>query len=190
MKLLSLPCMLLAVSALGLCSTAAHADNARGFFAGGGISAINVDQSTTFHKADLWMGELFAGYKYNTWLGAELRYGKGLGSETLQFDESWGDIAAVVDIELQMDLNHYRAAYYRAEAINETGRFYGLVGYAEIDYTISYAGQFTDLEEDGLSWGLGFGFYLTRRGPSRAVRPRAGRGGYRGARRRRTIAAA
>lgn len=149
--------------ALALASTGSYADNLRGFYVGGGISTIDVDKSSSFKKADFEMAEVVAGYKYNAWLGAEIRYGTGLNSATLDLQSQWGDILGDLEDELRMDIEHYRAVYYRPEAVNETGRFYALLGYADIDYSVSYSGYESDASESGLSWGLGLGFIITPR---------------------------
>lgn len=162
MKFISMMRIALPVT-LALASTASHADNMRGFYLGGGISTIDVDKSSSFKKADIEMAEVVAGYKYNSWLGAEVRYGTGLNSATLDLQSQWGDIIGELADELRMDLDHYRGVYYRPEAVNETGRFYALLGYAEIDYSVRYEGYEATASEDGLSWGLGLGFIITPR---------------------------
>lgn len=148
---------------LALASTASYADNMRGFYVGGGISTIDVDKSASFKKADIEMAEVVAGYKYNAWLGAEVRYGTGLNSTPLDLQGAWGDISEEFQHEVRMEIDHYRAVYYRPEAVNQTGRFYGLIGYAEIDYNLSAQGYEAESSEDGLSWGLGLGFIITPR---------------------------
>jgi len=139
----------LALPATLLASNATLADNERGFFAGVGASAIDADDKNSFGGADLWIAELSAGYKYNSLLGAEVRYGTSLGGDEVFLD---GDDT----IEVDMDINHYQAVYYRAEATNQHGRFYALLGYADLDYRL----EDTDLSTDGFSWGLGFGWYI------------------------------
>ncbi|WP_339900338.1 porin family protein [uncultured Gilvimarinus sp.] len=139
----------LALPATVLASNACLADNERGFFAGAGVSAVNADDERSYDGADLWVAELFAGYKYNSLLGAEVRYGTGLGADTVYLD---GDDT----IEADMDIDNYQAIYYRAEATNQHGRFYALLGYSSLDYSI----ESSNLSTDGFSWGLGFGWYI------------------------------
>ncbi len=132
----------------------AHADNNRGFFVGGGVSAVDVDDSPSFGSSDSTMGEIFAGYKYNPWLGAEVRYGMGTGKEELDID------GLESDDKLMLDIDNYSAVYYRAEAVNQTGRFYALLGYADIDFAVETNGVSTDFSDNDFSWGLGLGFIL------------------------------
>lgn len=139
-----------------LLSHAVLADQNRGFFAGVGASAINVDDSASFDKANLWMAELFGGYKLNPWVGGEIRYGTGLGEERLYLDSD-------VDNYVKMDVDNYVGVYYRAEAVNQTGRFYALLGYADIEYTVVGSGASATLSEDDFSWGLGAGFIVAPR---------------------------
>lgn len=132
-----------------LASGTCLADNQRGFFAGVGAAAINADDRRRFDGADLWAAELFAGYKHSSLLGIELHYGTSLGADTVFLDSD-------KTIEADMDINHYQSVYYRAEATNQHGRFYALLGYSEVDYRIID----TDYSADGFSWGLGFGWYV------------------------------
>lgn len=143
----------LLVPAALLASGAAMADNNRGFFAGVGVSAINVDDSASFDKANLWTAELFGGYKFNSWLGGEVRYGTGLGEEELYLD--WG-----VPGTAKMDIDNSVSVYYRAESVNQTGRFYALLGYSDVEYTVIGEGGKATLSEDDFSWGLGAGFII------------------------------
>ncbi|WP_049722778.1 outer membrane beta-barrel protein [Gilvimarinus polysaccharolyticus] len=138
-----------ALPATLLLSNPSVADNERGFFAGIGASAINADDEKSYDGADLWIAELMAGYKYNSFLGGEVRYGTSLGADTVFLD---GEDT----IEVDMDINHYRAIYYRAEATNQHGRFYGLLGYVDLDYRL----ENTDFSADGFSWGVGFGWFV------------------------------
>lgn len=145
---------------LTLLAPQTYADNNRGFFAGAGVSAINVDDSPSFDKANLWVGEIFGGYKLNPWVGGEIRYGMGLGEERLYLDEPYESIALGAGEELTMEIDHYSAIYYRAEAVNQTGRFYALLGYADIEFTMKGSALSETLSEDDFSWGLGAGFIL------------------------------
>ncbi|MDO3387577.1 porin family protein [Gilvimarinus sp. SDUM040013] len=136
-----------------LTSGAALADNNRGFFAGVGASAINVDDSASFDKANLWTAEIFGGYKLNPWLGAEVRYGTGLGEEELYLD--YAGLSTT-----KMDIDNSVSIYYRAEAVNQTGRFYALLGYSDVEFTVLGNGASATLSEDDFSWGLGAGFIV------------------------------
>ncbi len=119
---------------LTLLAPQTYADNNRGFFAGAGVSAINVDDSPAFDM--------------------------GLGEERLYLDEPYESIALGAGEELTMDIDHYSAIYYRAEAVNQTGRFYALLGYADIEFTMKGSALSETLSEDDFSWGLGAGFIL------------------------------
>ncbi|MDO6749595.1 hypothetical protein Q4563_20325, partial [Gilvimarinus sp. 1_MG-2023] len=88
----------------------ALADSNRGFFAGVGASSENVDDSPSFHKANLWTAEIFGGYKHNAWLGGEVRYNEGLGNEELRLE---ADVPSTV----KMDIDKSMSVYYRAEAV-------------------------------------------------------------------------
>ncbi|UTF59302.1 porin family protein [Gilvimarinus sp. DA14] len=145
---------------LSLLASPSHADNNRGFFAGAGVSAVNVDDSPAFDKANLWLGEVFGGYKFNPWIGGEVRYGMGLGEERLYLDEPFESAALAAGDEVLMDIEHYSGVYYRAEAVNQTGRFYALLGYADIEFTMKGSEVSHTLSEDDFSWGLGAGFIL------------------------------
>lgn len=126
------------------------ADNSRGFFAGVGVSAINVDDSVSFDKANLWAAEVVGGYKFNNWLGAELRYSTGLGEEEV-YESPVAD---------KMDIDNAVSVYYRAESVNQTGRFYALLGYTDLEYLqVKGGNEWTETEGD-FSWGLGAGFII------------------------------
>lgn len=153
----------LLVLPLALAAGGVQADNNRGFFAGVGASAINVDDSPSFDKANLWMGEVFGGYKFNPWLGGEIRYGTGLGDEKLYLEQPLEDLVTAAGEEVLMDIDNYTAIYYRAEAVNQTGRFYALLGYADVEFTMKGAGASATLSEDDFSWGLGAGFIIRPR---------------------------
>ncbi|WP_020210735.1 porin family protein [Gilvimarinus chinensis] len=145
---------------LTLLAPLSYADNNRGFFAGAGVSAINVDDSPSFAKANMWGGEVFGGYKLNPWLGAEVRYGLGLGEESTEVAQPLPELNVVTGDSLTMEMDHYSAVYYRAEAVNQTGRFYALLGYADIEFTMKSDNHEITLSEDDFSWGLGVGFIL------------------------------
>jgi|GEM_PF-5757448 len=125
----------LLVLALAFTANATYADNMRGFFLGGGLARLDVESPVL--DVDTELAEVLVGYKHNAWMGLELRYGEGLKSEKDGFK-----------------FDHYYAAYYRLEAVNDTGRFYLLAGYAETDFHIQGS-------EDDFSWGAGIGFMLT-----------------------------
>lgn len=152
-----------ATVALGLYSGIASADNNRGFFAGANINVVLADDVIATpplkEDANLRMGaaELMAGYKYNNWVGVDLRYGGGLTKKTLRISES---------AETEYKVDSFNALYYRLESTNEKARFYALLGYGAFDATIQNVNNDgvliseTTFSESGASAGLGAGWFM------------------------------
>lgn len=143
---------------LGLCtlSTFCIADNTRGFYAGAGLAAVNTDEHSSFGSRDLWAAEIIGGYKYNSFLGLELRYGVGVSaqSESIITTINNEDVIAEYDV---LKVGGVSTLYYRLESINETGRFYGLLGYSNLDLELAGVNH----SKSDLSWGVGLGFFMT-----------------------------
>jgi opacity protein-like surface antigen len=159
----------LAAVLLGLTSAWAAADNQRGFYVGGGLSAIEFDDGSAFDN-DLTFRtvELLGGYKYNSALGIELRAGTNwIKREVIQTVEGDG---ATHTLHRDFAIDHYESIYYRPELANEEAKLYGLLGYSQLkrsldSYNISGgtfgSGESSDTES-GLSYGVGIGFVINQ----------------------------
>lgn len=149
----------LALAASGFC----HADNSRGFYAGGNFGITLTDDfiitETQKPDAKLRMGtlEVLGGYKYNAFLGIDVRVGTGLVGKTVEVSDT---------VDADYDLGSYYAVYYRPEMINDYGSWYGLLGYSNVDYSVEIKnanGEVTDkLDESksGMSFGFGVAWFL------------------------------
>ncbi|WP_028876457.1 outer membrane beta-barrel protein [Teredinibacter turnerae] len=159
----STPLALALALTIGLTSASAFADNARGFYVGANFTGILADDLIVNEPMDedddlkLAATELMVGYKYNGYLGIDLRYGNGLGDKSLQFAENGRN---------EYSIDNYTSAYFRFESINDQARFYALLGYTELSSAVALqtlAGTTSselDETESGLSAGLGAGWFF------------------------------
>lgn len=155
--------------ALALVAVPALADNERGFYAGLGTGVVSGRDHTPYEDARMPVLELSGGYKYNGLLGIEVRAGVGIkedgDSESYYFQDEMEDNNSLSEIEREVD--RFSAVYYRPELINQSARLYGLIGYAEVDTTVTRweGNSSTEQEESvsGGSYGLGAGWYVNER---------------------------
>src|SRR5690606_40786990 len=109
--------------------------------------------------------ELVGGYKYNAWLGVDLRVGKGIsaGESDTYFvgnDEMNG--------RLKREVDNYYSVYYKPEVINDEAKIYLLIGYTNMDFTEQInAADGTRVSrvggtESGASYGIGVGFIIKK----------------------------
>lgn len=147
-----------------LFSVVVLADNNQGFYAGAGASVtmfddelVDVDNAHAF--------ELVGGYKYNAWLGVDLRVGKGIsaGESDTYFigsDEMNG--------RLKREVDNYYSVYYKPEVINDEAKLYLLIGYTSMDFSEEIdAADGTRVSsvsgsESGASYGIGIGFIINK----------------------------
>jgi hypothetical protein len=122
------------VAALALSTASlAYADTSslNGFYLGGGVSKTRND----FNSAEFTPVELFGGYKYNPYIGGEIRVGSS--SE-------------------RQKISNFESVYYRTESANSVGKTYLLIGYTHLDLETD-AGNYN---LNGLSYGAGVGFII------------------------------
>lgn len=171
---------------LGLLATLiacpASADNRQGFYLGGGLSKVDAFKFPQDENAlEVKASEIFLGYKYNPFLGLEVRAGFGEGSERVR--RVFPPDRDTVNINYQID--RYYSLYYKPEAINDIAKLYGLLGFTSIqrsaafrdtqgDAIAAFGGEavaFGEAEingsrlEDstsGFSYGIGVGFVAER----------------------------
>lgn len=150
---------------LGFCSLQAMADHQRGFYAGAGIALIDDAKDAVEKTDEARAGEIFGGYKYNGFLGAELRVG---------FGASTGDYKSFANGEFlgektERDVGEYVSLYYKPEIINKEAKLYALLGYTNMDITydnFSVTGDektlMSSVEEkaSGFSYGVGIGYIM------------------------------
>ncbi len=161
----------LSFAPLSLCvSTGASADQHRGWFAGGAFVYTSVDTANfegSFGNEDsleLPALELSGGYKYNAWLGVDVRYGLGMSSRTLSAVD---DTDTVDSVEYEVD--GYTAFYWRPEITNNEARLYFLLGQASVDIDSTNKGadgstvSTAKVSESGTSYGLGMGWFMQKR---------------------------
>ncbi len=157
---------LLPLFAALLCSIA-FADHARGPYVGGNAAYTStksiVPANANENKIKLPALELVAGYKYNGWLGVDVRYGLGMASRDQAFTGNTGHV--------EYKLDSYQSFYYRPEIVNSEAKLYFLLGYTTIDATTeSFTGTgdaaTSDGEisysESGTSYGMGVGWFIGR----------------------------
>lgn len=153
-----------------LLSTTTLADHERGFFVGANIAYVSsksladsgeLDQN----KVELPALELVAGYKYNGWLGLDLRFGGGTTNRDFSSES-----AAISRVEYSLD--SYQSFYYRPEITNSEAKLYFLIGYSEVDvesegFTAESGGETSSgkssFSESGTSYGLGAGWFVNDR---------------------------
>jgi len=155
--------MYLTLLPLLLAGHCALADNSRGFYAGANASMVSsgdlaiapdIDGSDDI---DLGAIELVGGYKYNGYLGVDVRFATGIIDSSLQTTNT---------IETEYSLGSYYSLYYRPEMINTKGRFYGLFGYSSLSVDMANVDEDGNtLAEDsesksGFSAGIGAGWFL------------------------------
>jgi len=149
--------------AMCLANTAAQASKDQGVYVGGGVSLINVGVRDPFsNEVNFKAGELMIGYKYNAYLGAEIRTGKNLQKETLAVNSQ--DTGLRDSVESSIDL--YTSVYYRAELANEIAKVYLLLGQSRVTTTLEFdeSGRDTiEATDSGFSYGIGFGLWIDER---------------------------
>ncbi len=150
--------LLLNFAALLFLCKLAVADQKKGFFAGGNAAYVSSDAMTAGDKIDIPSAELVAGYKYNPWVGIDLRYGLGVN------DREESGLTAGETIEYSVD--SYQSIYYRPEITNKEAKLYFLIGYTTLDTTAETfdsddtSTAKTDFSESGTSYGLGAGWFV------------------------------
>jgi len=147
-----------------LFSVVVLADNNQGFYAGAGASVtmfddevVDVDNAHAF--------ELVGGYKYNAWLGVDLRVGKGISAGE---SDTYFVGSNEMDGRLKREVDNYYSVYYKPEVINDEAKLYLLIGYTSMDFSeeidtadgtrvSSVSGS-----ESGASYGIGVGFMINK----------------------------
>ncbi len=120
------------------------------YYAGGGINSIrSAARNTAGNDGAFTSLELIGGYKYNGYLGAEIRVGFGVEDEEFPVASSSDTVTASID--------YHSSIYWRPETANEIAKIYGLVGFSSV--SIDNGG--TSSSESGLSLGGGFGFVFS-----------------------------
>jgi outer membrane autotransporter protein len=154
----------LCILALSLLALPVLADNNRGFYVGIGGSTIKDEQDGVNNVSRIGAVELFGGYKYNSALGAEVRFGSGQKTGTS------GNYAAadgtILSGSLEREIDSYQSIYYKPELVNDEAKLYALLGYTHVstsakvnaeDGTLVYE---TDDSASGFSYGVGVGFVI------------------------------
>jgi len=136
-------------------SLPALADNMQGFYAGAAMGFVDGNtEDAAENGVDFRSIELTGGYKYNSWLGGEIRVGTGASSEAYTVGQ--GDTA----YDINVDIDHYESIYYRAESANAIAKLYGLLGYSNVQTTNSLGDASASASESGASFGAGVGFVM------------------------------
>jgi opacity protein-like surface antigen len=154
----------LCVLALSLLALPALADNEHGFYIGAGVASIDDYQDGVDNVSKIRAAELFGGYKYNEYLGVELRLGNGqtTGTSTSYFDAQ----GALKTGTLERDIGSYQSLYYKPELVNDEAKLYALLGYTHVNSSgkiMDADGKLvrsSDGSESGFSYGIGVGFVI------------------------------
>lgn len=158
------------IFALSLLALPALANNEKGFYAGAGVTLVNnhdhddfaqFDANASVNAKNMRANEIFGGYKYNDYLGAEVRYGSGT-------DAAKGNLysANVKTGEVTAELGSYKSIYYRPEMVNDEAKLYGLIGYTQLDVTVANNDatgkelSSANTSYSGFSYGVGIGFVI------------------------------
>ncbi len=122
------------VAALAFSAAASYADTGSfdGFYVGLGKTKVRNDiTDVTWSPV-----EIFGGYKLNSFVGGELRYGQTTGGDS--------------------EITNFESAYYRVESSNSVGKTYLIAGYTHIDFSAPDG----DFNFNGFSYGAGVGFVI------------------------------
>ena len=152
----------LLVISLLLVSINVHASRARGFFVGTGFSLVDVGVDDFFENRVNFKGaEIIAGYKYNNYLGLDLRYGLSPAKESFFAGE---DPETGRDLVNEAELERFISYYFRPEIANDIAKLYLLLGQTSVTITTEDEnGVKTTSDESGSSWGVGFGLWVNRK---------------------------
>ncbi len=121
------------------------------FYVGGGLTYIDANaQAADGESGEFTSAELIGGYKYNGYLGAELRFGKGLRSESFSAG-------------IESSIEYYGSAHWRPETANEIAKIYGLIGYTSVSIEADRGSSTSSTSESGISYGGGIGFTFDER---------------------------
>ncbi len=121
------------------------------FYVGGGLTYIDANTvASDGESGELTSAELIGGYKYNGYLGAEIRLGTGMRSESFE---------SGVDSSIE----YYASTYWRPETANEVAKIYGLIGFTTISVKAAGGGTSTSTTTSGISYGGGVGFTFDER---------------------------
>jgi hypothetical protein len=133
----------LALAIAGI-SGGASADNLRGWYAGGGVSQFDAGATAGGNTILFNTLEGFGGYKYNWYLGGEVRVGTGLTTYETTATE--------------FSVTHFESAYYRMESSNQVAKLYGLLGFSNVAISADPEIAGRSSNESGISYGIGVGF--------------------------------
>jgi opacity protein-like surface antigen len=125
------------------------------WYLGLGVSTMNLTADLTDEKMDTIGGTLQAGYKYNDYIGAELRYTQNVSK--IEYDPGNTVIAAIDDYPADFtNVGIYLKPSY------PIGNFslYGLVGYGSVTFT-NLPQNTDDRTEGGFQWGAGASYNIT-----------------------------
>ena len=149
--------------ALLFSSVGSHASRDRGFFLGGGFSLVDVGVVDFYdNSVEFKSGELVGGYKYNAYLGFDVRYGLSMTDEIVSIgtDPNTGR-----EVGVDASLDSFISYYYRPEIANDIARLYLLIGQSSV--TVSRENQELGISgeasESGFSYGVGFSLWLNKR---------------------------
>jgi len=144
--------------AIALIALPTFADNLRGYYAGAAIDFVDGNATDAEgNNVGFRVLEFNGGYKYNSWLGGELRLGIGASGESYSVNEG-GSV-----VEGEVDIDHFESIYYRAESSNTVAKIYGLIGYSNIQTSASFPGGTTSASKSGPSYGFGVGFVMNEK---------------------------
>ncbi|SMF34681.1 Outer membrane protein beta-barrel domain-containing protein [Alteromonadaceae bacterium Bs31] len=150
------------------------ADNNRGFYAGGNLSYHDASDTLSPYstESELRLGtlELMGGYKYNAWLGVDVRIGLGLAEKGITINSSAEGEEDLVAGKHTHSIDSYQSIYYRPEMMNKKARWYGLFGYTQYNGTVEVSelddqGAYNkvgeaEIAESGMSLGMGAGWFV------------------------------
>lgn len=146
------------------CSQVSAGEQNNTIFVGAGLSYISskslAEESTDEDKLGFSTIELVAGYKFNRFLGVDVRYGSGINDRTVDAAET----QTVDSFELSID--GYQSVYFRPEFSNREAKLYALLGYTQLDLAAdafnadgTLFGSSTS-SESGSSYGIGAGWFV------------------------------
>lgn len=152
----------LAVVLLSLFPMLVQASKERGVYFGGGIELVNVGAEDFFsNSVDFKVGELLLGYKYNGYLGLEVRGGASFSEETVAFSE---DEDSGRPVSAEASIKEFYSIYYRLEFENEIAKLYFLLGQSDITTETELVdGRKIEISDSGLSYGVGLGLWVSER---------------------------
>jgi opacity protein-like surface antigen len=126
------------------------------WYIGLGVSTMNLTADLTDEKMDSIGATLQAGYKYNDYIGVELRYTQNVAK--IEYDP--GNSAGAAIDDYPADFTNVGIYLKPSYPVMESLSIYGLLGYGSVTFT-NLPQNTVDRTESGFQWGAGASYNIT-----------------------------